>query len=128
MKTYDTEQRRTLLAVLEENPDRFFSAAELEKMCDKLNPSTVYRILGRLVDEGKAERSASSDGRQFVYRYTAASGCAEHLHLKCKKCGQIVHLEDREAEELLTALMKKCDFTIDEAQSLLVGVCSDCTK
>ncbi len=132
MKIYDTEQRRTLVKILEQNPDRQFSALELSRLCSeassdlKINASTIYRLLARLVDEGKAERSASPDGRQLLYRYLDACECAEHIHLKCKKCGQILHLEDEEAEKNLVAAMEKCHFKVDEAQSLIVGVCGNC--
>lgn len=132
MKTYDTEQRRTLIKILEENTDRQFSALELAELCVqaspdiRINTSTVYRLLARLVDEGKAERSASPDGRKLLYRYLDACECAEHIHLKCKKCGQILHLEDEEAEKNLVAAMEKCHFKVDEAQSLIVGVCGKC--
>ncbi|MBQ8742855.1 MAG: transcriptional repressor [Clostridia bacterium] len=133
MKTYDTEQRRTLVRILETNTDRQFSALELARLCErekpelKINTSTVYRLLARLVDEGKAERTASPDGHRLLYRYIDACECAEHIHLKCKKCGQILHLEDEEAEKNLVKAMEKCNFTVDEAQSLIVGVCGKCT-
>ncbi|MBE6607085.1 MAG: transcriptional repressor [Ruminococcaceae bacterium] len=132
MKTYDTEQRRTLIKILEKNTDKQFSAFDLIDLCEeeypniKINTSTVYRLLLRLVKEGKAERSASSDGRQFLYRYIANCECSEHIHLKCKKCGQILHLEDDEAEKNLVAAMEKFHFKVDEAQSLIVGVCEKC--
>ena len=132
MKKYDTEQRRTLTSILEQNPDRQFSALELADLCAqikpemKINASTVYRLLARLVEEGKAERSAAPDGRQLLYRYLDSCECAEHIHLKCKKCGQILHLEDEQAEKSLVAAMAKCHFTVDEAQSLIVGVCGNC--
>lgn len=132
MKIYDTEQRRTMMKILEENADRQFSAFELIDICEKqypsvkINTSTVYRLLSRLVKEGKAERSAASDGRQFLYRYTASCECSEHIHLKCKRCGQILHLEDDEAEKNLVAAMQKFNFKVDEAQSLIVGVCEKC--
>lgn len=132
MKIYDTEQRRTLVKILEENPDRQFCVRELTELCTlknpslKINTSTLYRLLARLVDEGKAARSASPDGRELVYRYLDACECAEHIHLKCKKCGQILHLEDEELEKNLVAAMAKCNFTVDEAQSLIVGVCGSC--
>ncbi len=132
MKIYDTEQRRTLVRILEDNPDRQFSALELARLCAesnssvKINASTVYRLLARLVDEGKAERSASPDGRQLLYRYLDTCECTEHIHLKCKRCGQILHLEDEQAEKSLVAAMAKCHFKVDEAQSLIVGVCENC--
>ena len=132
MKIYDTEQRRTLIKILKENTDKQFSAFDLMKLCEitnpnvKINTSTVYRLLARLVDEGKAERSASPDGRQLLYRYIDACECAEHIHLKCKRCGQILHLEDEETEKNLVAAMAKCHFKVDEAQSLIIGVCEKC--
>ena len=52
MKIYDTEQRRTLMKILEENADRQFSAFELIDICEKkypsvkINTSTVYRAIG----------------------------------------------------------------------------------
>ncbi len=134
MRTYDTEQRRTLLKILTENTDKQFSVPELLTLCRaaspemKINPSTLYRLLARLVDEGKAERAASPDGQKLLYRYISSCECAEHIHLKCKKCGQILHLEDEEAENSLIAAMEKCHFQLDEAQSLIVGVCEKCVK
>lgn len=133
MKTYDTEQRRTLIRILETSPDKQFSASEIVKLCEsenpklKINTSTVYRLLSRLVEEGKAERSASPDGHRLLYRYLDVCECAEHIHLKCKKCGQILHLEDDEAEKNLVAAMEKCHFKVDEAHSIIVGVCERCT-
>lgn len=134
MKIYDTEQRRTLLKIFEENPDRQFSARELCELCVnerpdlKINTSTVYRLLSRLVEEGKTERSASPDGRQLLYRYTCACECIEHIHLKCTRCGQIRHIEDEDAEKSLVEAMKKCHFNLDEKKSLIVGVCENCSR
>ena len=132
MNTYYTEQRRALVKILEGEPDRQFSARELTEICVvenpdmKINESTVYRTLSRLVESGKAERSASPDGRFLVYRYTGKCSCAEHIHIKCTRCGQVCHLEDEEAEKSIFEMVKKCHFNIDEKRPTIVGVCDKC--
>ena len=83
------------------------------------------RILYGVAGLGE-RRGIQNDEVPPAFVFLVFCECAEHIHLKCKKCGQILHLEDEEAEKNLVAAMEKCHFKVDEAQSLIVGVCEKC--
>ena len=131
MKQYTTEQRQRLLSFLQMHNDVQFAVEELaEALCDDKNISlsSIYRNLKRMVDAGMVARFATDDGHKFLYQYIGDASCSEHLHLKCKSCGRIFHMDDPSMEKLLQGAMSKNEFSIDKKMSVLFGCCKSCNS
>ena len=53
-------------------------------------------------------------------------GCEQHLHLKCVKCGKIIHLECHFMEEISHHIEESHGFTLQCKNSILYGICKEC--
>ncbi len=131
MSEYSTEQKRALLSFLSRNSEKSYT---IEEITNRLSSevenapakSTVYRLMTKLVDEGRVRRSAESRGRQFVYRIIADDHCKNHLHLQCMDCGKILHLDEALSDALLRGVSNAKDFSVSEEDTVLMGRCSVC--
>ena len=133
MSKYQTEQKKLLTAYLASNPQKQFSAEELAEIFDDgaegggvLGKSTVYRLVVQLTDDGVLRRFPREKGRGWLYQYHDALDCGGHLHLKCTACGALLHLECGMGGELLDHIEKSHRFKVDNAASVLYGLCAAC--
>lgn len=123
---YNTKQRSAVLRIFEENAEKQFTIDELIALLGDEAPgkSTVYRLVGKLEEEGTLRRFTREGTSKAVYQLSGAHCCSEHLHIKCVDCGLLIHL-DHETQNELT---KNTGFTIDDSLSMLYGVCADCAR
>ena len=126
---YNTGKRERILAFLAERGDGSYT---LEQICDALTEdgkgkSTVYRIVSELVGEGYVRRLSDGRTRHCTYQYVGDEHCQGHLHLKCKGCGRLVHLDEKVSRDLECALMNKGGFVL-ESGAMLFGTCKECTE
>lgn len=130
---YNTCAKAMLHELFRNSPDRQFS---IEQVIDELKElvsdgkmpgkSTVYRIVGRLYEDGVISRFNDSE-IGIVYQYMGEEcDCDSHFHLKCTECGKVYHLECGHSEELLCHVLENHHFRIDSGKSLLYGECSEC--
>lgn len=125
---YNTEQRSVLLAFLSQNPDKTFSAKEIAAaLCDKnISKSAVYRNLSELESDEKIKRIPKSGSREVFYQYFDIQACKNHIHLSCKKCGTIFHLDENEANKISSLVETNDNFKLCFAETTLYGVCKKC--
>ena len=67
-------------------------------------------------------------GRQ-IQRYRLAgdvSRCQRHLHLQCRRCGRIQHMECSFMDEIYRMLEAEYGFALDCETSTLSGLCREC--
>ena len=133
MSKYQTEQKKLLVAFLASHADRQFSAEELAAVFDSdgeggrvLGKSTVYRLVVQLTEDGILRRFPREQGRGWLYQYHSAEDCHGHLHLKCKNCGVLLHLECGMGKELLDHIEMIHRFKVDNSASVLYGLCAAC--
>ena len=128
MSSYMTEQRRELLAFLESNPDRAFSAKEIAAaMEDKgVSVSAVYRNLAWLENKGVISRSMRGGRREVLYSYVAADSCHGSLHMTCEKCGKTVHMNSAVTSRMVNDIAGSDGFSVDMRRTVLYGVCAKC--
>jgi Fur family ferric uptake transcriptional regulator len=132
MKEYNTRQKNEILALLEENRERSFTAEEIAAALqdrygeEAAGKSTVYRLLPKLAESGKVIKENVPDGRGHAYRATCAGSCHGHIHMKCTRCGGLFHLDGRASEDLFSNVKSRDGFTIDLRETVLFGVCSRC--
>ena len=132
MAQYATEQKKILIDFLREHYEASFTVEEIvsELQCthgDKIPAkSTVYRLITRLVEEGAVKRFVKGHSRQFLYQIVDCEHCHSHLHLRCMDCGKLFHLNEKLSDELLDVIRFSSNFSVNEAETVLVGACSDC--
>lgn len=124
---YNTEKRTKLLNFLKQNNRQTFTA---EEICHAIlngtgGKSTVYRLIAKLVDDGIVRRISDAKNRKVTYQYIGRGGCQEHLHLKCKDCGILIHLDDVTSHILEKRILKSEGFTLDGG-ALIYGRCESC--
>lgn len=127
--TYNTEKRAALISFLEENCE---SAFTIDEIAEKLSPdgsakSTYYRLVSRLVEEGAIKRISDEKTRHATYQYLGDHACGEHLHLKCKECGRLIHLDHTTSHAVEEKIMEMGGFSIDEG-AILFGRCKGCKE
>ncbi len=134
MAGYKTEQKKMLLAYLQANATRAYGVEELAEgmrsIYGELSPgvSTVYRLIDRLSKEGTVKRFPKECGRGFVYQIVAGRACRSHLHLRCGRCGRLIHLDSALTEELTERILAVSGFALSEEETVLFGACRDCRE
>jgi Fur family ferric uptake transcriptional regulator len=127
--SYTTGKRARIIEYLSDNADRSYT---IEEICavlteDGKGRSTVYRLVSELVGEGSLARLSDGRTRHCTYQYVGGELCHTHLHLKCKGCGRLVHLDRAISEEFERTVSRIGGFSIDNG-ALLLGVCNDCKE
>ena len=129
MKDYMTEQRKLLMRLFEDNIGRKMSIDDIQHELEgkaQISRSAIYRNIDKMAREGLLEKTVSPEGRKTFYRFNADDKCCERLHLRCEKCGKLMHLQSEKEETSITALLEKNGFELDEHATVLFGVCTDC--
>lgn len=73
-------------------------------------------------------RCSRGGARGVFYQYTAAAACKGALHLSCKRCGRLFHMDAAAADRLVDAVARLEDFAMDRSDTVLYGVCGDCRR
>ncbi len=134
MGTYNTSQKQELLNYLVSHADKQYTVEELTNRINEsdsiektVGKSTVYRLINKMLDEGIVRRTVKGNSRQFLYQYAAAESCKSHLHMKCRECGKILHMDDKESKNLMEILQETSKFSLDLKDTLLLGSCDKCS-
>ncbi len=123
--TYKTKQRGAVLSCLRES-GRCMSAEEIIKLADGVSKTTVYRALEHFVAEGSVTRFTGDVGQGAVYRYSEGHG--GHCHLHCTECGVTECVEGAPISDLGDSLQRARGFIINQAQTVLYGICGKCAQ
>jgi Fe2+ or Zn2+ uptake regulation protein len=121
-----TRQRELIWEALVAEPELHLSAEELvervHERLPRLNPSTVYRTLDLLVDEGLVLRTDLGAGRSFyepAWEHT-------HHHLVCERCGAVAHLHEWELGTLKQRVEAASGYVLSDHEITLLGLCPAC--
>ena len=126
---YTTGKRKMIIDFLSENRERAYT---LEEICAHLTDegkgkSTVYRLVSELVAEERIARISDGRTRHCTYQYVGGEACHSHLHLRCKGCGKLVHLDKTVSERFERTVRMLGGFLIDEG-AFLLGTCESCAE
>lgn len=128
-KEYATKQRKLLLAFLKQHPTEQYTAKQLidcVELC--LGEATIYRLLGKLTEDGSIHRIIPDHGRASAYQYNPVAHCRNHLHLKCHDCGLIVCMDCDWMADFSRHLKQAHGFTITQEDTTICGVCDACRE
>jgi Fur family ferric uptake transcriptional regulator len=114
---------------MEAEPERAFSIGEI---CDHLlsgegGKSTVYRLVSRLVEDGRLQRISYNDSRKVCYQLVRGESCHHHMHLKCKVCGALIHLDTDGSVKFAEWIKQIKHFAID-TDAVIFGKCDRCIE
>ena len=122
---YSTDHKKALIDLFSNNQDKIYSANNLiNEFNGKINKATIYRQLLSLEGENIIRKTYNEKTNTYEYQY--ARDCFNHLHLRCIKCGKIIHLECKEVLEFITHIENEHEFKVDLYQSTLSGYCNKC--
>lgn len=122
---YCTEHKKLLIDIFEANEDVAFSANYLvDNLKNKMNKATIYRQLKSLEEEQIIRKNFNDESNS--YEYQLARNCSEHLHLKCRVCGKITHLECKEAAGFIRHIFETHGFSVNQYFTSIEGVCREC--
>ena len=130
---YATSNRKKILEYLAKNCDRTVKASDIDEylieMDSRVNVTTIYRYLEKLVGDGKVIKYAAEKGKQAVYQYVEPGHkCEKHLHLTCTECGRVIHLECDFMEKISEHILDEHGFELQCKNSMLYGICENCRK
>ncbi len=128
-KSYNTEQRKRVIDFFKENRERHFTVTQVaETLCpDGSGMSTVYRQISGLFNDGTLRRFETGDSRQFVYQFADRhKDCDSHYHLKCVKCGRLIHMDCMRLSEVSAHIKAEHDFILGSNRAVLYGECVSC--
>ncbi|SDB32838.1 Fur family transcriptional regulator [Eubacterium oxidoreducens] len=133
MKEYRTKIKDYIKEYMQLHPDERFCAAEIHeylKTCSKsVNLTTVYRNLEKMTEAGELAKTKNpQDDCTYFQVLDTARHCEQHLHMRCLRCGKMVHLEDEYMQQFYEYVREKTRFELDCTASLLNGMCKDCIK
>lgn len=126
---YKTKQREKILLCLQHNRGNNLSVDKLlEKLTEEgsvVGKTTIYRYLDKLVASGQVQKY--TDAETHVSSYEISSGnCHSHLHLKCIKCGNVIHLDCDHIDSFKSHIMETHKFKINNIKTVLYGECEKC--
>ena len=127
-KIYRTKQRENLLEFFRDNNDKCFLAKDIIKNSSiSLGEATIYRTLSKFTEDGILKKFISQEGGGAYYQYNECmDSCSSHFHLKCVKCGTLIHLSCDFLESLESHISDDHCFTVSSGKTVIYGTCATC--
>ena len=126
--TYNTDRKNEIITLLSSERERAFTTEEIcERILNGGGKSTVYRIISELTSKGIIKKLSDPNSRHVRYQYLSERSCSEHLHLKCKSCDRLIHLDKSTSELVMNYIQRADSFTLDPTE-ILSGLCSLCKE
>ena len=126
--TYNTDRKNEIITLLSSERERAFTTEEIcERILNGGGKSTVYRIISELTSKGIIKKLSDPNSRHVRYQYLGERSCGEHLHLKCKSCDRLIHLDKSTSELVMNYIQRADSFTLDPTE-ILSGLCSLCKE
>jgi len=125
---YNTKQRDEIVEFFSKHRGKCFSAKEIIKSGEiKSGEATVYRTLSKLAESGVLKRY--TDGSAGAcYQLAESADCDKHFHLRCEKCGKLIHIDCEFMAEIKGHIEENHDFFVDLGKTVFYGLCGDCAK
>ena len=132
--SYKTRQQDLLLSFLKQTAGTHFTAEDVRRHFEKretpLGSATIYRQLEKLVSDGRLVKYFIDEKSAACFEYTGEDSAKEsaHFHIKCEKCGTLIHLDCEELDKLTTHLKSEHGITLNPLRTVFYGVCKSCAE
>ena len=132
-KKYRTKCKDAIMEYLEVNKEHSFSAYDVHEYMRsngiQINLTTIYRNLDKLTDSGEIMKYKTTEDECCKYQCVKPHAhCHEHIHMQCRQCGKVLHMECKFMEALTEHLYEHHKFSLECAGSVLTGLCEQCKK
>lgn len=128
-RVYNTKQKDGILRAIVSFGDRHFTAADVVRVLSdggvRVGQATVYRTIDRLEANGEL-RKYVVDGISAACYQRVEGRCREHFHLKCERCGKLIHVECEELSRIASHIASDHGFNVDHSKTVFYGRCKDC--
>lgn len=133
MAEYKTKQRAQVIGCLKQNKDKHMTVEMLMKYLAssgaEVGRATIYRTLDKLCREGIIRRYELTVDNSACYQYIdEQSDCSDHFHLKCERCGELIHLDCDHISDLSKHILTDHKFKVNNTKTVLYGLCEKCMK
>ncbi|WP_282053907.1 Fur family transcriptional regulator [Maribacter luteus] len=124
MKKRQTKSKKAVLECLQRAENYGLRSDDIENQLPQFDRVTVYRILQGFLDDGIIHKVISDDGKFYYFK---CHTCGEihyhnHYHFKCEVCGKVECMNN----EIEVKVPK--DYTVENVNFWITGVCSQCKK
>lgn len=128
---YKTKQKEMMLDILKDNATKksITTANFVKLMKDrgvKISKATIYRQFRFLEEEGIVRVFFGSDGEKH-YEYIKKEACKQHLHMICRNCSKISHINCEAGQNFIGHIEEEHGFKIDKHLTMIYGICSECS-
>ena len=132
-KRYRSKGSQIIEQFSKDHADQSFSAGEIvshvKREGIKIDPATIYRNLDRMSEDGLLLKFKPQDSDAVVYQYIGGhEHCDHHMHMRCRQCGKLIHLECEFAQSFMKQVEEEYDFSIEPTITSLGGLCKDCKQ
>lgn len=132
-KPYTTKGRTKITELLKNHPDQVLTANDILAMLEQetidINLSTVYRYLNKLSEEGIVMKHIAPKGEKAAFQYIGeVNHCHNHLHLQCRNCGRVIHLDCEFMQQIYGHILNEHNFKLECGNSVLLGLCDQCRE
>jgi Fur family ferric uptake transcriptional regulator len=130
---YRTKQAEKILAYVQNRVGEHITAKNIEEhfanVGENIGLATIYRHLEQLVDKGVVKKYTVDRNTAACFQFLPPDKkCSEHFHLKCEKCGKLIHFDCDEFASIQEHLAKKHGFAVNSLKTVLYGLCTECNK
>ncbi|MDR0540768.1 MAG: TonB-dependent receptor [Dysgonamonadaceae bacterium] len=122
----NTKTKQMVMSILEKSLSAMSHEEIEQKLTEKIDRVTVYRILNSFCDDGKVHKIVGEGGKTYYSRCrscTAGHHNDNHAHFLCTECRSIVCIE-----EPLAAQPVPKGYNVSSISAFLTGTCPECNK
>ena len=128
---YKTKQKELILDYLKSHGDKHVTIDDvfgyLRLEGHSVGRTTVYRYMERLTDTGTLRKYYIEEGMGACYQFIGNNNqCCSHFHLKCTKCGTLIHMECEYLNKINEHILQEHHFLIDNTKTVFYGLCKKC--
>lgn len=123
--TYNTRQKTAIIEQIKQIGDKHFTidglCETMAKNGETVGRTTVYRLLEKLSKDGILRKFIMPQGESSCYQYVGEkSHCNEHFHLKCEKCGNLIHMECDELNSIAQHIKSHHGFALNPLKTMFL--------
>ncbi|MDR2556464.1 MAG: TonB-dependent receptor plug domain-containing protein, partial [Bacteroidales bacterium] len=122
----NTKTKQLVMSVLEKSKTALSHEAIEQKLSEKVDRVTIYRILNGFSEDGKVHKIMSEDGKTYFspcHQCTNEMHNDNHAHFHCTKCDSITCMK-----EPLTFQPVPRGYNISSISTILTGICYKCNR
>lgn len=125
--SYNTKQKDLILDIIKNYKKEFTVKDIYSKVENNTGLTTIYRLIDKLVDEGRLSKTINKDNITY-YQYLEECSHENHFYLKCDDCGNMIHIDCDCINDLTKHIFREHKFKPSRDHIIIAGICEECAK